>query len=433
MKTVVLTLALVGLLQFVSATQSDCETQHADELAKCSAFLEPCRATATSSSEIFQRRRGEMKSAAPESSGESDICGCFFEYTRCFKEICPQSSPTTIAGRAGIPEDECRHKAPDCYYSIWGDPHFVVAAAGAKVKPTSSGKRSKPGERHFTCSATAFPDLYTSASMVVSADADPWPKNRRLTALSSVTVTLKPSGKVYTTSKKAFGFDTSASAPAGVVVTKQSITVKATNERIVVHNRGNHLDAEIWGYCDAPLSTVQKGCDAADDDKNDKVIGGRHKLNRRSLFAAALAPRAACSSVGDGFVEACELDVQATEDPAFADQAAEMTARLDAAGEFLETYAAPAAAAAAGATTATAAIAGGVAGGVAGAVALAGGVGAAVYVVRKKRASSDARNSVGTSSSANAGGAQPHGGVDVINAKPGVHQSITGRAPPVEV
>eukprot|EP00727_Mastigamoeba_balamuthi_P011358 m51a1_g6845 hypothetical protein (473) ;mRNA; f:82701-84898 len=410
--------------------------RHADELAKCSAFLEPCQAS--SSSEVYLRKRDTLAAAAA-SSGESDICGCFFEFVRCFKEICPKAKLPDIAQKAGIPEDECKHKAPDCYYSIWGDPHFVVASAGGQRKALQRGGWSKRGERHFTCGMTAFSNLYSSASMTVSADAEPWFGNPSITALNSVTVTLRPSGKVYTTSKTAYGFDTSSSAPAGFIVTKKSITVLATNERVVVHNRGGHLDAEVWGYCDAPLSTVQKGCDASDDDKNDNVIGRRHH-GRRSLSDVAAATvdtralaRAACSAVGDGFVAACELDVQTSGDSAFAEQAAEMTTRLDTAGEFLEAYAAPTAAAVAGATTATVAIAAGVAGGVVGAVALAGGVGAAVYVVKKKRASSSDDAAPSGSADNGASLTQSHGGVNVMNPKPGVHQSITGRAPPVEV
>eukprot|EP00727_Mastigamoeba_balamuthi_P011357 m51a1_g6844 hypothetical protein (438) ;mRNA; f:80696-82009 len=435
MKSVMISLAVVGMLavQHVAATHSDCEAKHADELAKCSALLEICQAS-SSSSAVFLRKRDEMAAAA--SSSKSDVCGCFFEFVRCFKKVCPKAKLPDIAQKAGIPEDECKDKAPDCYYSVWGDPHFVVAAARGERKSLFRGGWSHRGERHFTCGMTAFSNLYSSSSMIISADAEPWFRNSKITALISVTVTLKPSGKVYTTSKTAYGFDTSASAPAGVVVTKESVTVLATNEHITVHNRGGHLDAEVFGFCDAPLSTVQKGCDADDDDRDDKVIGGRHHHGRRTLSnvatstvdARALA-RAACSVVGDGFVAACELDVQTSGDSAFAEQAAEMSARLDTAGEFLEAYGAPTAAVVAGATTATVAIAAGVAGGVVGAVALAGGVGAAVYVVKKKRTSRG--DDVVPPEGAGVTLTQSRMGVNVMNAKPGSHLSITGRAPPV--
>eukprot|EP00727_Mastigamoeba_balamuthi_P011356 m51a1_g6843 hypothetical protein (436) ;mRNA; f:78816-80123 len=426
-----LTVGLAGLA-LVCTAQSDCEAQHTDELAKCLALLQPCQpqppaVSSSSSGEIFAKRHADEGTT---SSGASDACGCYFEYLRCFKEVCPKSSSATIAGRAGIAEDQCKDKAPDCYYSIWGDPHFVVAAAGGQRKSMASGGWSQPGERHFSCGLTDFPDLYTSASMAVAGTAEAWPYMQAVTSLQSVTVTLKPSGKVYTTSKKAFGFDTSASAPAGFVVTKEAIAVLATNERLVVHDNWGFLTAEIWGYCDVQ-STVQKGCDSSDDDKNSNVIGFWPHTRRSVDDAASVQARVACSAVGDGFVAACELDVKATGDPAFADQAAEASARFANAGEFLESYAAPTAAAAAGATTATVAIAAGVTGGVVGAVALAGGVGAAVYVAKKKQASRGKDEAM--ASPAGAGEVQTHGGVNVMNAKPGVHQSITGRAPPVEV
>eukprot|EP00727_Mastigamoeba_balamuthi_P011355 m51a1_g6842 hypothetical protein (432) ;mRNA; f:77061-78356 len=421
---------LVGLAS-LSLAQSDCETQHAEELAECRALLRSCQSSSSSSSsQVFLRKRTDGDAA---SSGASDECGCYFEYSRCFKEVCRQTSYAAIAQRAAVPEDECKDKSPDCYYSIWGDPHFVVAAAGGQRKSMMSGGWSQPGERHFSCGMTDFKDLYTSASMVISATADPWPFfQQQVTTLRSVTVTLRPSGKVYTTSKTAFGFDTSSSAPAGVVVTKESITVLATNERVVVHSNWGFLSAEIWGYCDVPLSTVQRGCNSSDDTKNHDVIGF-HFQRRIVDDAAALAARAVCSAVGDGFVGACELDVKATGDSSFADAAAEASARFADAGEFLEAYAAPAAAAAAGAATATAAIAAGVAGGVAGAVAVAGSVGAAVYVVRRRRASSGDRTAMPTTAGPSEAQPQSHGGVNVMNAKPGVHQSITGRAPPVAV
>eukprot|EP00727_Mastigamoeba_balamuthi_P011354 m51a1_g6841 hypothetical protein (449) ;mRNA; r:72623-76115 len=390
------------------STQSDCETENKDELATCYALLRDCKTSSSGSSEVFLRKRDDTTAEG----GESDDCGCFYEFVRCFKGICPHSKLPDIAEKAGVREDECKDKSPDCYYSIWGDPHFVVAAAGAQRKPMFGGGWSQPGERHFTCGMTAFKNLYTSASMVVAADADPWPfVPQQVTTLRSVTVTLRPSGKVYTTSKEAFGFDTSVGAPAGVV---------------------------IWGYCDVPLSTVQKGCDASDDDRDDNVIGG-DDMGRRSLSNVATASadtralaRAACSAVGGGFVAACEFDVRTTGEPKFAQQAARASTRLNSAAEFLETYAAVPSAAAAGAATAASAIAAGVAGGVVGAVAIAGGVGAAVYIVKKKSASTpDGPKECPVDVCVTQ--TQPHRGVNVMNPKPGMHQSITGRAPPVAV
>eukprot|EP00727_Mastigamoeba_balamuthi_P011360 m51a1_g6847 putative adenylate guanylate cyclase catalytic domain protein (634) ;mRNA; r:87947-91381 len=422
MKSTALALALAGLLAACTA-QTECETTNAEKLAKCSSFLVPCQGASSSSSEVYLRKRA-VKAAA--SSGSSDICNCFYEYSRCFKEICPSSSSATIAGKAGISEDECKDKSPDCYYMIWGDPHFVVASAGGKVKSTLSGGRSKAGERHFTCSATAYDNLYASDTMKITATAEPM---GGASILVSVTVTLQPSGTVYTTSKSSYGFDTSKTTD-GYIIAEGSITVKATNERIVVHSNWGHLTAEIYGYCNT-TSTVQTGCDADDDDRNDDVIGHHWRGFRRDAAdtEAAIMARAACSAVGDGFVAACEFDVKTTGDSAFAEQAAEATTRLDNAAEFLETYAAVPAATVAGATTATAAIAAGVAGGVACAAAVAGGVGAAVYVVKKRRENSDASETA----QAEVSEKPSHGGVNVMNPKPGVHQSITGRAPPVEV
>eukprot|EP00727_Mastigamoeba_balamuthi_P011359 m51a1_g6846 hypothetical protein (421) ;mRNA; r:85510-86772 len=420
MKTTARTLAAVaGILAVVCVAQTDCESSKAESLAECSTYMLPCWDTgvSSSSSEILLKKRA----TAAASSGSSDICNCFYEYSRCFSALCPNSTSATIAEMAGVSEDECKDKSPDCYYMVWGDPHFVVASAGGKVKTLSTGGRSKAGERHFTCGTTAYDNLYSSDTMKVTATAEPM---GGASILVSVTVTLQPSGTVYTTSKSSYGFDTTKTT-TGYIISESTVTVKATNERIVVYNNWGYLTAEIYGYCNT-TSTVQTGCDADDDDKDNDVIGGHWRGGGKRSTRAEIMARTACSAVGAGFVAACELDVATTGDATYADQALEATTRLETASKFLETYAAVPAATAAGAT-ATAAIAAGVAGGVAGVAALAGGVGAAMYVAKKRRENSDA------SEMAQAEVSEKPPGVNVMNPKPGVHQSITGRAPPVQV
>eukprot|EP00727_Mastigamoeba_balamuthi_P002011 m51a1_g11807 hypothetical protein (583) ;mRNA; f:351866-353884 len=368
-----------------------CEEEHKDDIKKCFTVMEDCYGKP-----VYQA------GASGEIADPSKFCPCYFDYLTCVTKTCTNMSIAIENSKKWVSPDTCKQKSPDCYFQVWGDPHFI--------------KRDAQGQRSFwDDQSSSFPNLYSSGvDMTVSADTTPfnfW--GYATTLLKTVTVKTKQ-GRVYTISPSLYGgkvFDTS-SPEAGWTVTATSIRAPS-GESISVANRWTYLDIEIFGYCKGE-STVQRAT-------GSPYMGGWGF--RSDKYATAAKRSAACAGLPQPYGAACEFDTRSGKEE-LAESSKFMSQQARGALEFLQAFGSPAAAASA--TIGVGAIVGIAVAATVGVAAVGAGAGAAVYVAKKRSSSkNEGKNETTVDDRA------PRG-VNVMGSG-AVHQSITGRAPPVAV